>query len=357
MKFIHTADLHFDSKMEALPKERNKTRREEIIRSFERLCDYAEENGVVAVIISGDMFDSSKVSAKTKRRILYAFEKHPSVTFLYLKGNHDESFGADEAAMPENLKTFEESWKKYSFGNVDVYGVNFNGNNADYIYDGLNPEADKINIVALHGQVVGYKTKEGGVNISLPRLKNKNIDYLALGHIHSFSEDKLDDRGIFAYCGCLEGRGFDETGDKGFVLIETENKKVSAEFVKWSTRNYCEYEFDLSSFDNFYSAQDQLIKRLKQTYSADSVIKVVLKGEVKEDFDISSDYALERLNEEFFFVKIKNETKLKIEEADFRFDKSVRGEFVRQVLASDIDEEKKNKIISTGLKVLKGEDI
>ena len=56
--------------------------------------------------------------------------------------------------------------------------------------------------------------------------KDLNIDYLALGHIHSYKCHKLDKRGVYCYSGCLEGRGFDECGDKGFVLLETEEDRL-----------------------------------------------------------------------------------------------------------------------------------
>lgn len=62
-----------------------------------------------------------------------------------------------------------------------------------------------VNIVTLHGQV-GVVSGVGQVNIS--KLKNKGIDYLALGHIHTYAEQTLDGKGIYCYSGCLEGRGF-----------------------------------------------------------------------------------------------------------------------------------------------------
>lgn len=357
MKFIHTADLHLDSKMDALPKEQNAQRREEIIRSFEKLCEYATKNQVDAVIIAGDMFDKEKISVKTKRRILFAINKNPAVDFLYLKGNHDERLSVEDEVLPANLKTFGDTWRKYSYENVDIYGVNFNGKNTEYIYDNLNPEPNRLNIVALHGQVVGYKTKPDGENISIPRLKNKNIDYLALGHIHSFGVEKLDNRGVFAYSGCLEGRGFDETGDKGFVMLETNGDKLTANFVKWAERNYYEHNCDLTGETDFYSAQEKLVLDLKAKYLENSIIKVVFKGEVREDFILDFDAVSRRLNEYFFFAKIKDKTKLKILQTDFEFDKSVRGEFVREVFNSNLSEDAKNKIIALGLKALKGDEL
>ena len=75
MKFIHCADLHLDSKIDTIPAQKSKIRREEIVNSFERLCDYATENAVTAVIIAGDMFDTERVTSKTKARVIKAFEK------------------------------------------------------------------------------------------------------------------------------------------------------------------------------------------------------------------------------------------------------------------------------------------
>ena len=46
MKFIHCADLHLNSRIDTLPTEKAKIRREEILRSFEKLCEYAKVKGV-----------------------------------------------------------------------------------------------------------------------------------------------------------------------------------------------------------------------------------------------------------------------------------------------------------------------
>ena len=64
MKFIHCADLHLNSYMESLPLEISHKRREEVLRTFEKMCEYAVINGVTAVIIAGDFFD--KNSLKTE---------------------------------------------------------------------------------------------------------------------------------------------------------------------------------------------------------------------------------------------------------------------------------------------------
>lgn len=358
MKFIHTADLHLDSKIDGLPAEKSRIRKEEIVNAFERLAEYANNNGVLAVIIAGDMFDTSRVTLKTRARVLHAISANKDVDFLYLSGNHDDdNFLSEIDELPHNLKVFNDVWTAYRYDNVVISGITLVGENSKMAYDTLSLNENDVNVVVMHGQVVGYKSKEKTETISIPSLKEKNIDYLALGHIHSYAEGKIDERGKYAYCGCLEGRGFDELGDKGFVLIDTNDDNLRTEFVKFSKRNLYEYEFDVSSFSDWYVARENLMKILSNLYSKNSLLKVVLVGEHKADFEIDKNNLVLRLNEEFFFAKVYDKTELKINIEEYAHDKSVRGEFVRAVWESDLSLEIKNKVIMCGLNALKGEDV
>ena len=91
MKFIHTADLHLDSKIEGIPTEKSRIRREEILRTFERLVEFATNNEVRAIIVAGDMFDGTKITVKAKERVVQCIKNHPNIDFLYVSGNHDKT--------------------------------------------------------------------------------------------------------------------------------------------------------------------------------------------------------------------------------------------------------------------------
>ena len=68
--------------------------------------------------------------------------------------------------------------------------------------------------------------------------------------------------------------------------------------------------------------------------------------------------ALERkLNEFFYFAKINDESKLAIKLNDYTNDKSVKGEFVRAVMSSDLSEEEKSEVIKLGISALKGDEL
>ena len=162
---------------------------------------------------------------------------------------------------------------------------------------------------------------------------------------------------MYAYSGCLEGRGFDELNDKGFVLLECKENKIESQFVKFSIRNLYEIEYDVSDKNSFYELCEFIEKDLATKIEANSLVKVVLKGKHKTDFYIDKFSLSNKLNNLFFFAKVYDKTELEVNLNDYEFDKSVRGEFVRAVWESELDAQEKNKIIMCGLSALKGEEI
>lgn len=358
MKFIHCSDLHLDSKIEGIPTEKSRIRREEILRTFERLCDYAKTNRVTAVIIAGDMFDTARVTLKTKERVISSISSCKDVDFIYLSGNHDDvNFVAELDNFPQNLKVVNDQWSYFKYNTVCIGAVMLTSVNSKAVYDTLNLDKNNVNIISLHGQIVGHKGEGSAETISIPKLKDKNIDYLALGHIHSYSKGEIDLRAQYAYSGCLDGRGFDELGEKGFVLIDVEDGKLSTNFLEFSSRTNHEFEFDVSNYENWFSAVLAIESQLKNLFDKSSLVKVVLSGEHNTDFYIDKDSLASRLNEYFFFAKVQDKTKLKIEKEDYENDKSVRGEFVRAVMDSALSEEQKKEVVLLGLNALKGEEI
>ena len=358
MKIIHCSDLHLDSKMESnLGKEKAKQRKNEMLFAFQNMINFANSNDVKIIIIAGDLFDKAKVSVKAKNIVKDAVLANPQIDFIYLKGNHDEeSFIADE--IPNNLKLFDkEKWTSYRYENIVISGIEFGQKESYEIYSSLMLNKNDFNIVTLHGQESNYEDKKDKTEIiNLRELKNKNIDYLALGHIHKFKIDKLDNRGLYCYSGCLEGRGFDECGDKGFVLLEIEGNKLKYDFFKNSIRNLEEIEIDISNTMTT-SEVERLIDNKIINMKKENLIKIILIGKVDVNSEKDIEYLLKKYSDEFYFVKIYDHTTLKINYLDYENDASLKGEFIRMVLKEELSDEEKKDIIITGIKALSGEEL
>ena len=353
MRIIHTADLHLDSSLSThLTSLKAEERKKELLNSFERLTTFAKENDVKVVIIAGDMFDKKHIPLKIRKKVFDLIKDCPNIDFLYIQGNHDDC-DIDGDDKPSNLKLFNNTWSTHTYENVDIHGINFSKNTNTYLYQTLMTDTNKINIVALHGQVVNHSSDE---DINLNNLKDKGIDYLALGHIHQYQANKLDNRGIYCYSGCLEGRGFDEVGEKGFVLLEIKDNKLTHNFIKFAYRNMYEFNINIENIDSWPTLKNIAIETLKNVNSKD-MVKINLKGHFKMDQQ-KYIYELERfLLDNYYFGKVKDESKLYIDLKEYENEISLKGEFVREVKRSLLEESLQDDIIVLGIKALTGEDL
>ena len=362
MKIIHCADMHLDSKMTAnLTKEQARERKGEILRTFSKMVEYAKNHQVSAIIIAGDMFDTRNISVTVRNMVTDIIWKNPEIDFLYLRGNHDtDNFLTKMEDKPENLCVFQDKWVTYTYDKITITGIELNQDNVLTAYNSLVLDNEKFNIVTMHGQIAGYKSKDNAEVISLDDLKNKNIDYLALGHVHTFQMEQLDNRGTYCYPGCLEGRGFDECGPKGFVVldIDTRTRTATTEFVSVAARIFYTLPVDVTGVHTTQDVANCIEQVVNQTgIASTSLVKIVLQGDVDVESEINTDFLAEQFAEYFYFIKIYDETKLMINYEDYANDISLKGEFIRMLQSSDLSEEEKSLIIRTGIQALQGEEI
>lgn len=358
MKLIHTADLHLDSPLTAnlVGKERV-ARKTELLQTFQRLVDTAEAQNVQAILIAGDFFDATQTTQKTKQYVYDIITTHPNLEFYYLCGNHDENLTAFAGVeLPENLFVFSDVVTTYKIGDyVTVTGVELNEDNYKTVYDNIALSQDLVNIVMLHGQVEGasnnYET------LRLQKLKDLPISYLALGHYHKFQTGKLNNKADYCYAGCLEPRGFDEIGPKGYVLIDiSEDNKLGYEFVPFSKRTIWEIEVNMTKLETVLN-QEKAVDFATKHIAAKDWVRVVLVGDVALDTRLDLEHLQTVFADKFANFELKNKTQLKYDAEKLKANVSVEGEFVRTVLQSAESQEMQQQIIKTGLDVLYGKEV
>ena len=352
MKLIHCADIHLDSPMETnLSVDKARERKLEIRSTFSRMVRTAAEEGVEAILIAGDLFDGARVVKSTENYVLDLIASHPMIDFYYLSGNHDQGSALFHSAqLPNNLYTFGKLWSTYRRGGVTITGASVP--DADTL--SLNPE--DVNIILLHGQERRSAGVAGEDIIHLGRFKNKGIDYAALGHIHEHRVLRLDTRGVAVYSGCLEGRGFDECGTKGYVLLNIEGNRISHQFVPFATRTLHTVECDITGFSSALDLEEKMLASVSGILPGD-MVKVVLGGTCPAEAMLDLTHLRGILSEKFYFAKVKDETRLFINAEDYAHDISLKGEFVRRVLASSLSESEKERVIACGFRALSGEEL
>ncbi|MBQ4325142.1 MAG: metallophosphoesterase [Clostridia bacterium] len=349
MKILHTADLHLDSVMEAnLDPSVATQRRKELLLTFGRMVDYAAKVGVRVFLICGDLFDTAHPSPDAEGYVMSQIAAHPEIDFLCLWGNHNEGYTPTHA--PANLRTFpQKGYAHYRYGDVVITGSESNSS-----YHELRLEEKDINILALHGQLSDSITDLAVINLKFYR--NLHIDYLALGHYHRQRKEPLDDRGVWAYCGTPEGRGFDEAGEKGFMLLDTDGGRLSSVFVPFAKRTVHLVTVDISRLFNQRDIEKVVGEAVAAIPQSD-LVRVVLRGIYETEMHKDIEQLTSLFEDRFFHFSVVDESNISLRPDSYEHDVSLKGEFVRTVLACGLSREDTERIIRCGIQALNGEEV
>ena len=255
IKLIHGADLHLDSPFSGLSPQQAAQRRREQRELPGRLARLAAERGADLVLLSGDLLDGRQTYRETAQALARDLGDIPCPV-LIAPGNHD-FFGPKSlyAALdwPDNVHIFStQDLQAVEFPNLGctVWGCAFTApHRGDDPLAGFRAQAPQgwVKLAVLHGEV------DGGENyapIARASIAGSGLDYLALGHVHQCSGLQREGTAFWAYPGCPEGRGFDETGEKGVLYVEAEPGRCQGEFVPLCRRRYRVLEADLTGAED-----------------------------------------------------------------------------------------------------------
>ena len=221
LTIIHGADFHLDSPFAGLTPQRAAQRRGEQRELLSALAELSRERQADLVLLSGDLLDSHQTYRETAQALSQALGQIPCPVFL-APGNHDYyHINSLYAALdwPENVHIFTsgdlEAVELPQLGCV-VHGRAFQAprEDASPLSGFTAPQDGKVHLMVLHGQVDGAGDY---APISREDIAASGLHYLALGHVHQCSGVQREETTFWAYPGCPEGRGFDETGEKGVL--------------------------------------------------------------------------------------------------------------------------------------------
>lgn len=109
--------------------------------------------------------------------------------------------------------------------NLVIHGAAFTGpEQAESLLAGFAaPEDGRVHFGLLHGEVEPSQPRYNPIRRQ--EIADSGLAYLALGHIHKRLEPQRLGRTLCAWPGCIEGRGFDELGPKGFYEGTLEGRR------------------------------------------------------------------------------------------------------------------------------------
>ena len=331
VRLLHASDWHLDSAYGALSPEQARQRRSESRALVRELVDYANDHGVQLLLLPGDLLDSDAVYAQTAQELSAALAAFRGQVFI-APGNHDYySEGSPYATTlwPENVHIFTSAAMERvalpQYGCV-VYGAAFTA--AEDTAAGLrgfavrDEDRDAVCIGVLHGDVGAAESRYRA--LAPADITQSGLTYLALGHVHRYGGVQTAGAAAYAYCGCLEGRGFDEVGEKGFLMGEVERENVSLRFVPFARRRYQTLQVDVTGRDVYEAVVATLPPRTE-----DDLYRITLTGERDGEEDLSA--LTERLAPLFWSVEVRDGRTLRRDIWERCGEDSLRGIFLQNM--------------------------
>lgn len=224
---------------------------------------------------------------------------------------------------------------------LDIYGYGFNNfyKQEDILNQIKIENPNKINILITHGALDGKTKEDMQYNpLSKRELKELGFDYIALGHIHKPYYKEEENQRI-VYPGSTISLGFDELGNHGMIVGNIEkNKKLEIAFIPIDKTEFVEETLDISEI----ISKEELVEELNSMkIEENKYYKVILTG--IRNFEINI-YEILRLIEDKNIIKIKDNTKIKINLEEIAKEKSLKGIFVKNMLEK-INQDNEEEII------------
>lgn len=357
VKILQAGDLHFDTPFKDLNKNIALISKEELLEVFSKIIDIAMENSVDILLLTGDIFDNLTVNKKTLIFIKNQLERINNIRVFISPGNHDPYNKKSFYKMinwPDNVYIFKGNLESVVIEELKtvVFGAAFNEHHVrKSMLKDITVNADYINIMTIHGDISNTDEGNDYNPITLKDIGSSRLDYIAIGHRHNFSGILRENNTYYAYAGCPQGRGFDELDNKGIIIGEVSKGAVDLRFHRTSKRNYYVKEIDISNSVSYEDIKLKIISALNEEERKNNLYKIILKGEIESFINLKEEIILDKIKEDFYFVKVIDKTEVKLDFDKISKDYSIKGVYAKKLLEKMEEEDCNKELLKMALKL------
>lgn len=331
IKILHLSDIHMGSGFShgrINPTTGLNTRLEDFRRSLKRCVDSAIDRNVDLVLFGGDAFPDATPPPYIQQAFASEFCRlvAASIPTVLLVGNHDQhaqgiggaslciyrtlgvpgfivgdtltTHHIDTKSGPVQIVTLPWLTRSTLLTRPETQGLSM-GEVGELLLDRLrvvleaeirklDPEIPTVLLAHLMTDTARYGAERflavgKGFTVPMAILTRDCFDYIALGHVHKYQE--VCSSPLAIYPGSIERVDFnEEKEDKGYILLELEKGKVTAEFCVLPARVFETLEIDLTQEER---PQLALVEAIAQANISEKVIRLLykLRADQVEDID------------------------------------------------------------------------
>jgi len=240
IKILHSGDWHLDSPLQG----KTAALRAELMKIPGKLAALCREENCDLVLLSGDLFDGPYT--REAYRTVYEALENMGVPVFVSPGNHDfisPDSPYEREVWPENVHIFRKQqieWVDLPRLGLRVYGAGFESMDCPALLEDFRAEGNAVGV--FHADPTQLHSPYNPVTRS--QAAASGLRYLALGHVHKGDSFREGDT-LCAWTGCPMGRGWDEQGEKGALIVTLEDT-AEAKFVPLGGPRFYDLSVDAS---------------------------------------------------------------------------------------------------------------
>ena len=245
MKILHSADWHLDAPLVGRTEQQAQYLRKELLKIPDKVVTLCKNEGCDLLLLAGDLFDGpyTKESLNAVRTAL----EEVNIPVFISPGNHDFCCAGSPwltESWPKNVHIFTHPvLEGISLPELSckIYGAGYEAMDCPALLKDFQAAGEeRWHIGLFHADPLQAGSPYAPMTASQARASG--LDYLALGHIHKAGSFRAGEV-LCAWPGCPMGRGFDETGLKGALLV-TLDDSVHADFLPLNTPRFYDEKVD-----------------------------------------------------------------------------------------------------------------
>ena len=360
MKVLHFADLHLDAHFGWAGPDAARQRRENLRTTLTRIVELARIEQVDAVFSGGDLYEHERVTPDTSEFLRSAFAGLDPIPVFLAPGNHDW-FGPasvyERVRWSRNVQVFREDRLKpveLAAGLTLWGGAHRAPANTDDFLAGFRVDRGGVNLGLFHAaEKGGLAFQESGkaphAAFDAAEIEAAGLDHAFLGHFHA-----PRDATRHTYPGNPDPLTFGEDGERGAVIATVESDgTVERRRVRVATSQVCDLTVDVSGALTRQEIRDRVALEL---VGVEGTVRLTVTGEVGVDVELARTdleplfAGLDGHVVRFLGLRPAHDLDALAEES------TVRGQFVRDARAADLDPDVLRLVLLTGLRALDGRD-
>lgn len=357
MRLLLCSDLHLDAPFTWAAPAVARARRQAVREALSAIVELAAELEVDALCGAGDLYEGERSGPDTGEFLRSAFASLDCPVLL-APGNHDwygpASLYRDVEWSPNvTVFTGDRLAPRPLADGFTVWGAaHCAPANTDGFLDGFQVGRSGISVALFHGSERGAFTAQGSGKVPhapfvASQIPAAGLAHAMVGHFHTPQLGRWH-----TYPGNPEPLSFGEAGARGAVLLTFDaDGSVSRDLYPVSRRRWHDVRVEVEGARHAGEIREQVAAALDDVAG---IVRLTVAGQVEPGVDLSA-VELGGLGSHLEGLVIRPlEVSVGYDLELLSGEPTVRGHFIRDVLASDLPAEQRRRVINAGLLALDG---